>query len=151
MNSQGLEEELASVAGEVLGARSSEEAVVGSSQLESGRIRSTLGSEGISEFGVADSAVKVSVVALDEEENVLRDGINSIGSKGVAEIGGGEGAEVVSVEKIEGVWEIEVRLESKSVLSILKLIFKGNLLLEASDKLTLIINSHGRESSGGAA
>lgn len=48
------------------------------SQLESGGEGGRLGNDGVLELGVAESAVEVSVVALHEEEDVLRHGVDPV-------------------------------------------------------------------------
>ncbi len=89
MDADGSEEQLTSVAGEVLRTRSSQKAVVSSSKLQGGSIRYVLWGEGILELKRGDSTLASPVVALNEEENILREGIDTIDSKGITEIGGG--------------------------------------------------------------
>jgi hypothetical protein len=57
----------------------------------------------------------------------------------------------VSIKEVEGVWKIEVRLKSKSVLGIFKLIFKCDLLLEGSDEFVFVVTFERRVSSSRAA
>ena len=83
VDADGSEEQLTSVAGEVLRTRSSQKAVVSSSKLQGGRIRYVLWGEGILELKRGDSTLASPVVALNEEENILREGIDTIDSKGI--------------------------------------------------------------------
>lgn len=53
----------------------------------------------------------------------------------------------MSIEEVEGVWEIKVGLEGKSILGIFELILLGDLLLETSNKLRLVIYSHRRSAA----
>lgn len=57
----------------------------------------------------------------------------------------------MSIKEVEGVWKIEVRLKSKSVLGIFKLIFKCDLLLEGSDEFVFVVTFERRVSSSRAA
>lgn len=81
-----------------------------SSELKGSGIRCILWHESIREFTLSNSAVKVSVVALNEQENILRESIDAIKSEGVAKFGGSEGTNVISVEEVESVWEVKVWL-----------------------------------------
>ena len=58
---------------------------------------------------------------------------------------------MVSVEEIEGIRHVEVRLEGQSVLGLLKLVLKSNLLSEGSNELILIRGLQGRAVSSSRA
>lgn len=57
-----------------------------SSKLKGGGVGSVLWQESISELRLCNSAIGVPVVTLNEKENVLLDGIDTISSEGVTEV-----------------------------------------------------------------
>ena len=59
-----------------------------SSKLKGGGVGSVLWHESIRELGLGNSGIGVPVVTLNEKENVLLDGIDTINREGVTELMG---------------------------------------------------------------